>query len=336
MEMLTSPEGMARFFWTRAPSLFPEGWSLKKCTPQVLRKRLASRQVVAYRLALSDEQGRSETRLVIAKGFSDPLKGMREYENMKMLWESGFDYTSNLNIPRPLAYVADFSILIQERAQGMTLRKNLGLSGPEALQSMIGAARWLQKLHGLNEGIEEASLYPNDDLSLDDFIRRTGKNQPQVASHMRTLVAQIRERLSSFKAVPLTLVHGDFQCENIFVNEKSVTVIDFGRFSRSDPARDLGYMVAQLRTMSFLDAVLLPSLLPGLKALWREYLQGVRRENGEDFSARTSVYAAIKCIENLCYISSFLPTGRGEILSFLLDDAKLFGNAANLEEALQF
>jgi hypothetical protein len=182
---------------------------------------------------------------------------------------------------------------------------------------MKSAARWLVKLHHLDTDCEGVGPQPDDETSIMNPVHRAESKEAWLSPRLGKLASLILMKLSFFKNSPITLVHGDFQCENIFVSKEKVTVIDFGKFCKSDPARDLGYMIAQARTMGLLDGKSFISLSPGLKAFWEEYQTSVSVEEREAFSARTCVFGALKCLENITYMAAyFIPGEKRKFFSF--------------------
>jgi Phosphotransferase enzyme family len=336
LEILTSPEIMADFFRIRLPEILPEGLNLKECRPQVLKSRQDSRQVISYRLTFSSQSGRQAMpMMLVVKRFADAKKGMKEYLTMRMLWEKGFDHQSMLRIPRPFCYLEDSRLLVQESAHGVLLRKSLSRSSPVALARMKSAARWLVKLHHLDTDCERVGPHPDDETSIMNPVHRAESKEAWLSPRLEKLASLTLMKLSFFKNPPITLVHGDFQCENIFVGKEKVTVIDFGKFCKSDPARDLGYMIAQARTMGLLDGKSSISLSPGLKAFWEEYQTSVSAEEREALSARTCVFGALKYLENITYMAAYFKPGeKREIFFFLLDDTERFAKAGSVEEVL--
>lgn len=300
----------------------------------MMRNRQASRQVLAYDLFFSGDSGpKSNPMTVVVKRFSDRAKGEREYRAMRILWENGFNHSSNLRIPEPFLYSEDLGLLVQEKARGISLRRYLGKKGPVAISRMKSAALWLKKLHHLRDVKEAIPLHPDDETSIERFVRQVATREPLLSSRMEELASRI-VAVSRNRQRSLTPVHGDFQCENILVGKEGVTVLDFGRFSKSDPARDVGYMIAQVRVMALFDGA--APVSHGLGAFWEEYQSAVPGDERVSFSGRTCLFAAIKSMENVGYIVSFSPSGeRREIVDFLLKDAASFCEAKGVEEILE-
>ncbi len=334
MEILTSPDIMADFFRTRLSGIFPQGSFLKECKPRVLRDRQYSRQVVSYRLIFSHPSARKPMPMIlVTKRFADRTKGSHEYLAMRMLWEKGFDHKSNLKIPRPFSFFDDLNLLVQEKAHGTLLSKNLSHTFPVAAVGLKAAARWLIKLHHVDADHEGIGPHADDKASIRAWVHRMGNREPRLLPKLEELGSLTRMKLSCINNLRFTLVHGDFQCDNIFVDKEKVTVIDFGRFCKSDPARDLGCMIAQARTTGFLKTSPPRSVLP-LNAFWKEYLTAVSVEERESLSERTCTFAAMKYLENIDYISSFSPERGRDVWQVLLNDAERFAKAKRVEEIL--
>lgn len=336
VEILTSPEIVADFFRTRLPWLFPQGLILEGCRPKVMRDRLGSRQVVSYRLFFADKAGRkAEPMVFVLKRYADKAEGKKIHSIMKLLWENGFNHESSLTIPEPFCYLDDLGIQVQERAHGLLLRKNLHLHGPVALARMKAVARWLVKLHHLDADFTGISPHPDEESSIRVFVDQVGSREHRhFLPKLEELASRILERLASFNSVPLAPVHGDFQCENIFIDKGNVMVVDFDRFCRSDPARDVGYIIAQIRAMAFLVGAPSGPVFLGLKAFWEEYLAAATVAERKTLSARTSLFAARKCLQNIYYMSYVLPGEGVHIVSVLLEEAERFSRAEQVEEVL--
>ncbi len=332
-EILSSADVMAEFFRTRLSRLFPEDRVLTKCVPEVLRKRVSTRQIVSYRLVFS---GARKPLTLVLKRYADKTEAGRVYSVMKMLWNNEFNRRSKLKIPEPFSVLEDLGLLVFEKAPGRQLCEYLSQSGPAAMARMKAVARWLAKLHYLNIDLERISPHPDEQDGLRAFARHAGSKEPRLLARLEELTYLILMKLSPFTKVPMVPVHGDFQCGNIFVAKDKVTVIDFDKFCRSDPARDLGYMIAQARTAAFRDRLPYEGVYAGLRAFWHEYLNAAPEVQKETLSTRANLFAARKCLQNIDYILSYAPReDTVEIVDILLGEARRFTRAEGVEEALE-
>lgn len=331
--ILSSPEIMADFFQTELSWLLPKGAILRECRPKVLRDRLGSRQVVSYRLFF--ERAEHKPLVYVLKRYADKAEGKKIFFIMRLLWENGFNHQGKFRIPEPHFYLEELGIQVQERAAGMLLRKNLNVRGPIVLTRMKAVARWLAKLHHLDADVTKIRAHADEAISIRDFVHEVGSREHRLFfPRLVELAELILTKLSACGNVPLAPVHGDFQCENIYVDTDEVTVVDFDRFCRSDPARDAGYLIAQMRAMAFLGGGALGSVHAGLRAFWEEYLAAAPVAERESLSARTTLFAARKCLQNIFYMAYVLPGEGMEIVSVLLNEAERFSRAERVEDVL--
>ncbi|MBI5584541.1 MAG: aminoglycoside phosphotransferase family protein [Deltaproteobacteria bacterium] len=335
IKILTNPEDAADFFRTRLTWLFPPGTSLQECRPTVFRNRVGSSQVVSYRLVLAGTNGQKPRPLnLVIKRYSNKAEGRRIFTAMKLLWENGFDRSSRLTIPEPYDYLDDLGLMVLETVQGELLLKVLPRSNPATRIRMRDVARWLAKLHQLTADSDQIGPHGEDEVSIRDFVRKAGGSQPQFQTRLEELAEGLIGKFAAFKDFPSAKVHGDFQCENVFIHQGRVCVIDFDRICRSDPARDVGYIIAQTRLMGHLTGVLPDTIRLNLEAFWEEYLQQASTQEKETLSSRTCAFAARKCLQNFFYIAYVVPGGRMEALPLLLAETGRFVHAERVEEVL--
>jgi aminoglycoside phosphotransferase (APT) family kinase protein len=335
VEILTSPEAVADFIRTDIPWIIPAGAVLAELRPRILRNRMGSRQVVLYRLFFSAAAGRrAGTLKIVFKRYADRIEGRKTYDIMKMLWERGFNRKSRLRILEPYAYREDLGLMVMEDAHGMLLVRNLRQKGPAAVARMKAVARWLSRLHNLEADFSTVDLHPPDEISIRDFVREAGGGEPWLLPQLAAVEATLLARMARFPNPPLNLTHGDFQCENILVDADKVIVVDFDRFCVSDPARDLGCMIAQTRTMGLLAGASSYAVQQGLEAFWEEYRAAVPAAEREALSVRTCLFAARKCLQNIYYMAVVLPVEKKETLSILLREVERFSRAGSVEEVL--
>lgn len=333
LEILTSPDIMKGLFQTNLSQIYPGGLILVQCRPKVLRKRLGSRQVIIYRLILLNESGPKRRSVeLVGKRYADGAEGEKVFWMMQQLWKGGFGEGSRFKIPKPLCYLTDFKLLIQERAHGTLLPKYLGRGNDAALARAKMVARWLAKLHQLDVTPEGIDPCADDETSINNFAYQLGQRHPHLASQLEDLAFSICERIASPKGLSFTTVHGDFHPENIFVTQDGVTVIDFDNFCRSDPAKDLGYIIAQMRAMVYFSTGLLEAADREIRAFLHVYLAATTSQEMGTLPGRIAAFAARTCLANMYYISCVLQNERLEALSMLLMEMERFMKAEKVED----
>jgi hypothetical protein len=328
LEILTSPDIMKGLFQTALAQLHPGGLILVRCRPKVLRKRLGSRQVIIYRLVLLNETGPKPSSVqLVGKRYADGAEGEKTFRLMQQLWSSGFGEGSRFRIPKPLCYLPDFKLLIQERAHGTLLPKYLGRGDGASFARIKMVARWLAKLHQLDDMPQGIDSYADDASSINDSAYQLGQRHAHLASRLEGLAAAICERIACPHGLALKTVHGDFHPENIFVSQDKVTVIDFDNFCRSDPARDLGYIIAQMRAMAYFSTGLFHAADREIRAFLQDYLASTGGQEIGSMPRRIAAFAARACLANMYYISCVLANERLDILSMLLTEMERFMQA---------
>jgi hypothetical protein len=333
LEILTSPDIMKGLFQATLAQIHPGRLILVHCRPKVLRKRLGSRQVINYRLILLNETGPKMSSVqLVGKRYANGAEGERAFCLMQQLWKSGFGEGSRFKIPKPLCYLPDFKLLIQERAHGALLPKYLGRGDDAALARTKMVARWLAKLHQLDDMPEGIDSYADDETSINNFAYQLGQRHPHLASRLEDLASSICGRIACPQGLALRMVHGDFHPENIFVTQDRVTVIDFDNFCRSDPARDLGYIIAQMRAMAYFSTGLLHAADREIRAFLHVYLASTTCQEMGTMPGRIAAFAARTCLANMYYISCVLANERMELLSMLLMEMERFMRAEKVAD----
>lgn len=334
--ILTSQDVMRDLFQTTLARLFSDGIVVNECRPKVLKRRFGSRQVIAYRLAYySNKTGRNISTIeVVGKRYADPREGEKAFRTMYMLWNSEFGENTELKIPRPLCYLQDYKLLIQEKAQGMPLSEYLGRGDDGASAWMRLVARWLAKLHRSNVAFDGIEVYEDDKTPLPNYAQELGKRYPYHISQLEELAASIQYRLASFESASRAWIHGDFHPENIFVTRNRATVIDFDQFCQSDPARDLGYFIAQTRTAAYISKGSLEAANSELRILLDAYLADIPPEHKEDLTVRIALYAAQAVLESMHYIFCLLGDDRSDVLSVYLNEMQRLTEATLVSDII--
>ncbi len=335
--ILTNQEVMRDLFQTTLTTLYSKELVIKQCRTKVLKNRFGSRQVIAYRLTCLDNGARNISSMeVVGKRYADPQEGEKTFRTMQTLCKGEFSQSFRLNIPKPLCYLPEYKLLIQEKARGNSLPVYLGRGDAAALVRMRLVAHWLVKLHRSEatiDGIDTCDAY-DDATSLRKFTQRLAERYPHFASQLQELAISLQERLIAFKDVTYSWVHGDFHPENIFVTEDRTEVIDFDQFCQSDPARDLGYIVAQIRAMTYFATGSLETSNKEIRIFLDTYFAALSAAEREDLFPRIAVFAARQILESMYYILFVLDDERPEMLSAWLNEAQRISDAKTAEDIM--
>lgn len=230
---------------------------------QVLKYKPGRRCVLAYALIGQTRRGGVQTQhQVIGKVYRDE-RGERLFRLQQALWHDGFGphAPDRIHVPRPLAYIPEMRMLVQERAAGATL--NTLVTAPAIRALVCRSAEGLAKLHNLpalfrtEDGgwqTEESSvlhlpsyLLADELANLDRFTNELAQVRPHSAAAVSTLRDALRawsQRLPPPEAV--TPIHRDFYYSQVLFDGPRLVLIDFDLFALGDPAIDVANFIAHL------------------------------------------------------------------------------------------
>jgi Phosphotransferase enzyme family len=296
-------------FRLRVDETFAEALIIEGLKVRSMRRRPGSRHAFFCELIVIDQcTGKRSSIQLIGKRDTQRAAGKaaREFEVMRLLWDAGFDSDERFRIPRPVQHFPDLQLILQGKARGLKLRTYLGKGTGASLGHARMAGLWLAKLHNLKLSSPQVCTYTNEIASLRMFVAAVSADQPNLAAELQQSVVVITQTFASFQGVPATMVHGDFHPDHIFVEKDFVTVIDFERFSVSDPARDLGSFIAHMRTMACCSGRPLNAANHEIDAFLGGYFSAVPLIQAITIAPRIAPYVALSNLEALYYVASVL------------------------------
>lgn len=159
-----------------------------------------------------------------AAGQDDSRKNA--WKVMAHLFRSGFNQGQEL-VAKPIDYLEENNLLLYEEVDGTSLSAMFQkVDGPEIKKSIIGAAKWLSKLHAVDWQTETLPL--SRFLEAGDYLSMFAKIKELMPDLERELASAsefnfIAELLGEEKA----LIHNDYYPGNIIVGKKATGGIDF-------------------------------------------------------------------------------------------------------------
>ena len=288
-----------------------------RCTCVELVRPSRSRPI--YHCHIDDSRAASATfgDVVIAKGHGKG-DGARVHEAATVLWERGFGLDPRLRIPRPIAFISERSIALQELASGPSLYEAID-DPTSAATHLPDVAAWLLKLHSIqvtdNDGFvsDRAALV----AKVGGHAAALAQALPEAADRVVALADFARRGVAS--AGPGDVVtHGDFQPKNIHLCGDSVIVIDLDRVERSSPARDVGHFLAQCMTMSFVRTDSFGAIRAWITPFLKTYEAGAPEDALEDLAA----FFTISMLEILYYRLVVKPVRDPSFVEAWLDEAE--------------
>jgi len=245
------------------PKLNLSGYNISNCEINKLKSR-RRKPVIEFKLGLLNGDDNNQRQIfinLIGKYRNDGLLRV-VFDLLQELWEeSRFDdvHDQYLRICRPIGYFSDHKLMVTSKAQGVELGKIilqllLGCPHEKALlieTYVLQAARWLAKLHNI-ERVRSAQPFSieKEELKLKEWSGHLGSIFPNYSERIFNIYSHILDKERDLDAKSFVLIHGDFNPNNIFVEEltSKLTVIDFEQSFIFHPAKDLGYFIAKLQS----------------------------------------------------------------------------------------
>jgi aminoglycoside phosphotransferase len=219
---------------------------------ELLRYEPQRRATLRYTITPPDGD---ESQTLYAKTFCDS-RGADIHQRFAYFWQRAqADATAPL-VARPLGHDAATRTLWQVPAVGVPLLEALASHDGATLMGRV--ARALALLHA-------APLEPSPDITprsaahwIAEVHRRQtkiGRVDPALAERAARVAEAIEAQATPQAARPLSLIHGDFHAEQIWVHEQRVVLFDFDEFTLGDPMEDLAEFVAKLEQAGALPAL---------------------------------------------------------------------------------
>ena len=210
---------------------------------ELLRYRPQRRASLCYTLGGGDG---AAPRTLYAKTFCDQ-RGAAIHERFTYFWQLAQDDATAPLVARPLGYHAATRTVWQAPAVGLPLLRALAPHNGPALMGRV--ARALALLHAAPL-VLCAGTAPRSVAHWLAEVRRRRNRIGRIDAALALRAARVTEAIEAGAAHPasrpLSLIHGDFHPEQIWVHEGRVVLFDFDEFTLGDPMEDLAAFVLKL------------------------------------------------------------------------------------------
>lgn len=165
-------------------------------------------------------------------------RGLRTYRIVEGLWEASKRYPGFLNLPRPLGYVEDFGLLLEERVRGRPVGGNR-LSADFILTG-TAAAEALAVIHESGVESDERIMIENELARLDRVAEQFSYVLPTGHFLLMDLIAHMRDHVRRTDEEELRPTHGDMKYDQFMHHNGEMTLLDFDYFAIGETSYDLG------------------------------------------------------------------------------------------------
>jgi hypothetical protein len=332
---IASPQTVPELFGSLCGIRIGELYSdvtIDHCSATMLWRRPGSRHVALYKLKIREpETGR--TLAVEWIGKRDTTKSVgkaaREFHTLQLLWNSGFGCRGRFRIPRPIHLSIDNELILQEKAPGLVFEALLSQGDSLTCEAATSAGIWLGKLHRMPITPGGACSYERHLSAVQLYVRELLAVSPSLAADLALLEAGICQGFSSFQDVPVSLIHGDYHPQHIYVAGSRITVIDFDRSHFADPAEDLGSFIVHTRLAACRLGRTPESVNPEISAFLKGYFTASPGADARNLATRVGTFVALSCLEALYYVAAVLRVHDPRTVELYLrcaQDCNLLGN----------
>ena len=165
-------------------------------------------------------------------------RGLRTFRIVEGLWEASKQYPGFLNLPKPLGYVEDFGLLLEERVRGRPVGGNR-LSADFMLTG-AAAAEALAVIHESGVDSDERIFIENELARLDRVAEQFTYVLPTGHFLLMDLIGHMRDHVRRTEEEDLLPTHGDMKYDQFMHHNGELTLLDFDYFAVGETSYDLG------------------------------------------------------------------------------------------------
>ena len=171
-------------------------------------------------------------------------RGWRTYKVVEQLWEAAARYPGYLNLPKPLGFVEEFGLLLEEAAKGRPVSNNR--ASVEFAQMGYAAAEALAVIHESRLESDERIDIKAELERLDRVLEQFAYVFPSGHFLLRDLVVHMREAVNKTEEEEWLATHGDMKYDQFMFHNDQFTLLDFDYWALTETSYDLGKFCAYL------------------------------------------------------------------------------------------
>jgi len=149
-----------------------------------------------------------------------------------------------LNLPRPLGYVEEMGLLLEEAVRGRPVTGNR-LSA-EFGRAGIAAAEALAVIHESDIDTGEGIMLEKELARLDRVVDQFAYVLPNGHFLLKDLITHMRDRIRKTADEDWLPTHGDLKYDQFVFHNDQFTLLDFDYFAHAETSYDLGKYCAYL------------------------------------------------------------------------------------------
>lgn len=171
-------------------------------------------------------------------------RGLRTYQIVDGLWRAAANYPGYLHLPRPLGYVEEMGLLLEEGVRGAPVSGKR--RSTEFALMPDAAAEALAVIHESRVENDERIEIDAELGRLDNVIEQFAYVLPEGHFLLKDLVTHMRERVRKTDEEEWLPTHGDLKYDQFVFHNDQFTLLDFDYFATAETSYDLGKFCAYL------------------------------------------------------------------------------------------
>src|SRR5712692_1405306 len=244
-------------------------------------------------------RGTFNIALKTASGWHDVISKVHTIDRsdvflaMEGFSKSGFGPNAEFAIPRPLAYMSSFNVLLEEKVQG-TRAMEVFLKGSQDQQTIAAqrCGHWLARFHTEAPRVSNVSEQLEQLPLLDYWARHLKNFGKQLADLSEPLVRKLEAMVQVAGEFEHCEGHGSYMPEHVFLNGQRTITIDFDEHCVADPARDAAWFIVSLQRLGLKNLGSLHAHDRPVKAFLRTYSAAGR----PNLLEHLQFYRAMECL----------------------------------------
>lgn len=171
-------------------------------------------------------------------------RGLRAYQIVNSLWAAAARYPGYLHLPRPLGFVPEIGLLLEEGVRGKPVTGRR--TAAEFALTGNAAAEALAVIH-------ESGVECDSSIDIEREIARLDRVADQFTyvlpgGHflLTDLISHMRDRVRKTDEEAILPTHGDLKYDQFVFHNDTFTLLDFDYFAMAENSYDLGKFCAYL------------------------------------------------------------------------------------------
>jgi hypothetical protein len=171
-------------------------------------------------------------------------RGLRTNRIVEGLWQASARYPGYLNLPRPLGYVEEMGMLLEEGIRGKPVGERR--TSTQFMLVPEPAAEALAVIHESRVENDERITIEEELARLDTVAEKFAYVHPEGHFLLKDLITHMRDRVQKTPEEDWLPTHGDLKYDQFMFHNDRFTLLDFDYYATAETSYDLGKFCAYL------------------------------------------------------------------------------------------